>query len=67
MMDENLMAAISAAIQAYVDQDDIETGRRFGQKLSPWKMGTRRETMSRRNLAIRGNPARVRLRRFSLV
>ena len=67
MMDENLMAAISAAIQAYVDQDDRETGRRFGQKLSPWKMGSRRETMSRRNLAVRGNPARVRLRRFSLI
>ncbi|MBU8923392.1 MAG: hypothetical protein KOO63_16365 [Bacteroidales bacterium] len=67
MMDENLMAAISAAIQAYVDQDDREAGRRFGQKLSPWKMGSRRETMSRRNLAVRGNPARVRLRRFSLI
>ena len=66
-MDENLMAAISAAIQTYVDEDDKETGRRFGQKLSPWKMGTRRETMSRRKLAIRGNPARVRLRRFSLI
>ncbi len=66
-MDEKLMAAISAAVQAYMEVDEKETGRRFGQKLSPWKMGTRRETMSKRNLAVRGNPARVRLRRYSLI
>ena len=66
-MDEKLMAAISTAVQAYMELDEKETGRRFGQKLSPWKMGTRRETMSRRKLAVRGNPSRVRLRRFSLI
>lgn len=66
-MDENLMAAIMVAVQAYIETENKQTRKRFGQRLNPWKMGTRRETMRVRNLAVRGNPARVRLRRFSLL
>ena len=66
-MDNNLMAAISAAIEAYIETENDESDKRFGPKVSPWKMGSRRETMTKRNLAVRGNPSRVRLRRFSLI
>lgn len=66
-MDNNLMAAISAAIEAYIETENDASGKRFGQKVSPWKMGARRETMTKRTLAVRGNPSRVRLRRFSLI
>lgn len=67
MVDEKLMAAITAAVSAYIDADRREAGRRFGQKLNPWKMATRRETMSRRMLTVRGNPVTMRLNRFSLL
>lgn len=66
-MDATLMAVITAAIEAYTESEKVESQKRFGQKLNPWKMAARRETMSRRNLAVRGNPARVRLRRFILI
>ena len=65
-MDKNLLAVITAAIQAYIESENGETQRHFGQKLNPWKMAARRETMSRHHLAVRGNPAKMRLRRFSL-
>ena len=66
-MEQDLMVAITAAIQAYIDKEFIEKEKRFGPQLSPWKMGTRRETMTKRSLAVRGNPDKVRLRRFSLI
>jgi hypothetical protein len=66
-MNTQLMAAITAAIQAYMENEKVERQKRFGQKLSPWKMAARRETMSRRALTDRGNPARMRLRRYSLL
>ena len=66
-MDKDLMLAISVAIQAYIDTEKVERTRRFGPQVSPWKMGARRETMSRRTLSVRGNPSTVRLRRFSLI
>jgi hypothetical protein len=66
-MDDNLLAAITAAIQAYIGQEGKERDMRFGQRLNPWKMATRRELMSRRNLTVRGNPFRVRLRKYSLL
>lgn len=65
-MDEKIMAAISAAVQAYIESEKPEERRYFGQRLNPWKMAARRETMSKRNLTLRGNPMRMRLRRFSL-
>jgi len=60
------MAAISAAVQAYMESE--ESGGRIlhGQRLSPWKMAARRELMSRRKLTVKGNPMRMRLRRFSI-
>ncbi len=66
-MEQDLMVAITAAIQAYIDKETVEKKKRFGPQLSPWKMGTRRETMTKRTLAVRGDPGRVRLRRFSLI
>ncbi len=66
-MDNTILAVISAAVEAYIETEKIESQKRFGQKLNPWKMAARRETMGKRNLTVRGNPARVRLRRFSLV
>ena len=66
-MDENLLAAITAAVQAYIGQEHSEREMRFGQRLNPWKMAARREIMSRRNLTVRGNPFRVRLRKYSLL
>jgi len=66
-MDKNLLVAITAAIQAYIESENVETQRHFGQRLNPWKMAARRETMSRYRLAVRGDPAKMRLRRFSLL
>ena len=66
-MDENLLAAITVAIQAYIGHEDAEREMRFGQRLSPWKMAARRELMNRRNLTVRGNQFRVRLRKYSLL
>ncbi|MBN2072227.1 MAG: hypothetical protein JW814_12300 [Candidatus Krumholzibacteriota bacterium] len=66
-MDQDLVIAITAAIQSYIDTESVEKKRRFGPQLSPWKMGSRRETMTKRTLAVRGNPGTVRLRRFSLI
>jgi len=66
-MDENLLAAITAAIQAYIRQESAEREMRFGKRLNPWKMAARRELMSRRNLIVRGNPFRIRLRKYSLL
>jgi hypothetical protein len=66
-MDEKLLAAISAAVQAYIETEREETVVRIGQRLSPWKMAARRETMARRILTQRGNPVRMRLNRYSLI
>ncbi len=66
-MDKDLMVAITVAVQAYMDTERKEKKKRFGPQLSPWKMGSRRETMTRRTLAVRGNPERVRLRRYTLI
>jgi hypothetical protein len=66
-MNTHVMAAITAAIQAYMENEKVEQQKRFGQKLSPWKMAARRETMSKRSLTDRGDPARMRLRRYSLL
>ncbi len=66
MIDEKTLAVIEAAIEAYIQSEDSDA-RRIGQKMSPWKMAARRETMSRRALTLRANPARTSLRRFSLI
>jgi hypothetical protein len=63
-MDEKLMAAINAAIQAYISEEEERGLVSSGQKLNPWKMAARRETMGRRKLAERGDPLRYRLGRF---
>ena len=65
-MDKKLMATITAAINAYIESESRIVQRRFGQRLSPWKMAARRETMSKRSLIARANPSRIRLRRFSM-
>lgn len=65
-MDAKIMAAIVAAVQAYIEQEDtVPTGHK-GRVLSPWKMGGRKESLGRRSLAARANPLRTRLNRFSL-
>jgi hypothetical protein len=66
-MDATILAVISAAVEAYIESEEVEIQKRFGQKLNPWKMASRRETMTKRNLTVRGNPSRIRLRRFTLV
>ncbi len=66
-LDRNLMAAITAAVQIYIETDEKSVKKRFGPIVSPWKMGSRRETMSRNVFTERRNPTRVRLRRFSLL
>ena len=66
-MDERIMAVISAAVNAYIESEASFDEKRFGQRLSPWKMATRRETMSKHVLTVRANPTRMRLRRFSLI
>ena len=65
-IDRKTMAAITAAVQAYIESETVEGRRRFGQRLNPWKMAARREIMSKRNLTVRGDPMRMRLRRFTL-
>lgn len=66
MLDAKTMAAIIAAVQAYIENEDRVQVRHRGHVLSPWKMGARREQLSRRSLASRANPLRTRLNRFSL-
>ena len=66
MLDEKTLAVITAAVSAYLETDNNDE-RRFGQKLNPWKMAGRRETMSKRALTVRANPARTSLRRFSII
>ncbi len=65
-VDAKIMAAIVAAVQAYIDQEDTVPVQHQGHVLSPWKMGGRKEQMGRRSLAARANPLRTRLNRFSL-
>jgi hypothetical protein len=60
------MAAVIAAVQAYIEQEDTGPVRQKGHGLSPWKMGARREQLGRRSLAARANPLKTRLNRFSL-
>lgn len=67
MLDERKMAAIAAAVNAYMDAESSSDDKRFGQRLSPWKMAARRETMSKSALTVRANPSRMRLRRFSIL
>ena len=67
MMDEKIMAVISAAVSAYIESENSFDERRFGQRLNPWKMAARRETMSKHVLTVRANPSTMRLRRFSLI
>jgi hypothetical protein len=66
IMDQKVLAIITAAVNAYIESEDVDE-KRFGQRLSPWKMAARRETMSMRSLTVRANPSRMRLRRFSLI
>lgn len=66
-MDDRTLAAITAAVQAYIDSENSFDEKRFGQRLNPWKMAARRETMSKHVLTVRANPSRMRLRRFSLI
>ena len=65
-VDAKLMAAIVAAVQAYIEQEDTVPARHKGHVLSPWKMGGRKEAVGRRSLAARANPLKTRLNRFSL-
>jgi hypothetical protein len=65
-VDAKTMAAIVAAVQAYIEQEDTVPARHKGHILSPWKMGARKEQLGRRSLASRANPLRTRLNRFSL-
>jgi hypothetical protein len=67
MMDEKLMAVITAAVSAYIESEDSFDEKRFGQRLNPWKLAARRETMSKNVLTVRANPNTVRLRRFSII
>jgi len=66
-MDERILVAVTAAVQAYIDSENSFDEKRFGQRLSPWKMAARRETMSMHVLTARANPSTMRLRRFSLI
>ena len=65
-VDAKTMAAIVAAVQAYIEQEDTTPVRYQGHRLSAWKMGARKEQLGRRSLAERANPLRTRLNRFSL-
>ncbi len=67
MLDEKTLAVIAAAVNAYLDLDAGNDEKRFGQRLSPWKMAGRRETMAKRTLTVRANPTRTSLRRFSII
>jgi hypothetical protein len=65
-VDAKTMAAILAAVQAYIGQEDAVPARHKGHILSLWKMSARREQLGRRSLAARANPLRTRFNRFSL-
>ena len=65
-VDAKTMAAIVAAVQAYIEQEDTTPARYKGHVLSPWKMGARKEQLGRRSLAARANPLKTRLNRFPL-
>jgi len=65
-VDKKVFSAIVAAINAYMESEQDVSRRRFGQRLNPWKMAARRETMSKRSLVVRANPGKIRLRRFSI-
>jgi hypothetical protein len=65
-VDAKIMAAIVAAVQAYIEQEDTVPEMHKGHVMSPWKMGARKEQLGRRSLAARVNPLRTRLNRFSL-
>ena len=60
------MAAITAAIEAYIASEQEPVRRGFSQRLNRWKMAARRETMIKRNLTVRGDPLRVRLGKYTL-
>ncbi len=66
-MDKKILAAITAAVEAYMESDSKDREMRFGQRLNPWKMAARRELMNRRQLTVRGNPFRVRLGKYSIL
>ena len=65
-VDAKTMAAIVAAVQIYMEQEDTAPVRLKGHALSSWKMGARMEQLGRRSLAARVNPLKTRLNRFSL-
>jgi hypothetical protein len=65
-VDSKIMAAVVAAVQAYIDQENTQPVKHKGQVLNPWKMGARSEQMGRRSPSWRANPLRTRLSRFSL-
>lgn len=65
-MDDKVLAAITAAIEAYIVSEKVSVRRAFIQRLNRWKMAARRETMARRNLTVRGDPHRIRLGKYSL-
>jgi len=65
-LDRKILAVITAAVNAYMESEGHFKQRRFGQRLSPWKMAARKETMSRGSLVSRVDPSRIRLRRFSI-
>ena len=61
------MAAITAAVQAYMATEGEDPRLRPGQKLPPWKVAARRQTMHRRRFAFRqGGMRKVPLKRFSI-
>ena len=66
-MDEKLLAAITAAVEAYIATEERPVRRGFIQRLSRWKMAARRETMITRNLTVRGDPHRIRLGKYTLL
>lgn len=65
-MEDKVIAAITAAIEAYIASEERPVRRGFIQRLNRWKMAARRETMVQRNLTVRGDPRRIRLGRYSL-
>ncbi len=65
-MDKKKLAAINAAVQAYMNEEAREVEVSSGRKLNAWKMAARRDVTGRSKLAQRADPARYRLRRFVL-
>jgi hypothetical protein len=63
-MDAKVLAAITAAIEAYIAEERQPVRRGFIQRISRWKMATRRETMAKRALTLRGDPRRTRIDRY---